>query len=97
MFLDTPALVEAQTVVRGATSCGAWISEADPEIRNINRTWVVGFLSGLASGTETNVLQGTDNPSIFLWMDNYCRKEPLSRTSAGARALYFELKKQKGL
>ena len=32
---------------------------------------------------------------IFLWMDNYCRANPLSNADTGAKVLYKELMEMK--
>lgn len=59
--------------------------------------WLVGFLSGIAVAKNSDFIKGTDGESILLWMDNYCRSNPLKGISDGGGALFYELKKQKGL
>ncbi len=85
--------------VRGSRSCGDWVSTRP--VRSIEtiavETWLVGYLSGLAIGTNKDFIKGTDNPSIFLWVDNYCRANPLKSLGDAGTDLYFELIKQKKL
>lgn len=87
----------AKTIeVRGIRSCGEWVN--DKEILAFgNQTWLIGYLSGLAVGTKKQLLSGTDNQSIYLWVENYCRANPLRSLSDAGNALYFELVKQKNL
>jgi len=88
---------KAQTV-RGSRSCGSWVSErALGSIDLAIETWLLGYLSGLAVGTGKDFIKGTDNPSIFLWVDNYCRANPLKSLHEAGLNLHFELIKQKKL
>lgn len=59
--------------------------------------WLVGYLTGLAMAFEKDILKGTDNPSVFAWMDNRCKANPLSNLSTEGGALFFELVRQKKL
>ena len=83
----------------GVCSCGAWVKDRqEKQIFTItHQRWLVGYLSGLARASNKNILKGTDNDSFYLWMDNYCQKNPLKDISDGAEDLSFELIKQKNL
>lgn len=83
--------------IRGTRSCGEWLTDSPSGLGSGNRSALIGFLVGLAVGTDKDFLKGTDNPSIFLWMDNYCRSNPLKHTIQGGDALYRELVREKGL
>jgi hypothetical protein len=84
--------------IRGASSCGDWVQEQNKNSDwNTNHTWLIGYLTGIAIGTNKDFLKGTDNPSIYLWMDNYCRQNPLKDMADGGLDLFFELKKQKNI
>ena len=87
---------QAQTY-RGAPSCGSWISEKVVVIRAGNERWLVGFLSGLAAVSNKDFIKGTDNESIFLWVDNYCQANPLKDVFDAGIMLATELIKQKKL
>lgn len=77
----------------GDRSCGQWSSRKEnPYLKMVVHSWLMGFMSGLAVGTDEDVIAGTDGESIDLWMDNYCHKHPLERLSMDASLLYFELK-----
>ena len=92
--------------IQGATSCGRWVEyeakgNQNTEI-NFSRTWVVGYLSGLASASQKEFWGGgqsgvnnLDTASVFLWIDNYCRANPLKDIDDAAMALFFERIKNK--
>lgn len=82
--------------VRGATSCGDWVQERQLKGSTTRQTWVVGYLSGLAVGSEVDFIGKKDNPSLFLWIDNYCRANPLKDIDDAANELALELIKSKG-
>ena len=78
--------------------CGKWISEDDDNASHFAyEAWLFGYLSGVAYAVNKDILKDTDRPSIELWMDNYCKANPLNKVYQGANDLYFELVKQKGL
>jgi hypothetical protein len=83
--------------IRGAPSCGAWTE--DRPMRNLSslvqQSWLLGFLSALAMETQKDFIAGTDNPSLFLWMDNFCGANPLKDVADGGYQLYTELARQK--
>lgn len=80
--------VEAVTV-RGVRSCGVWVKDRDISDKN----WLLGFLSGLAFMSDVDILKGVDNESIYLWMDKYCRANPLKDIADGSETLFEELKR----
>ena len=82
----------------GDSDCGEWVSESKSNASM--RTWLAGFMTGLGAMHE---LRGnTDNPlskinsaqQMFLWMDNFCQKNPLKTVSVGGVDLFFELIKK---
>ena len=83
---------------RQAPSCGEWIShrEKSDTLALVNTSWLLGYLSGLAVSRGKDFLSGTDNVSIYKWMDNYCRTNPLRDLSNGGNALAAELARKKG-
>src|SRR5437879_4113822 len=82
--------------VRGSRSCGIWVKDREDGRRTgrmsgstLNNTWLVGYLSGLAFGAGKEFwgkanANNLDNESVFLWMDNYCRANPLKDIDDGA-------------
>jgi hypothetical protein len=84
----------------GDRSCGKWIADrpsnpSDQSIGRLSNTgWLVGFMSGAASASGRDILERTDGQSIVLWMDNWCRANPLEYVADGAMVLFVELEKQ---
>ena len=92
------AAPSAQAVeTRGARSCGIWISDKANVQAVTNEAWLVGFLTGMAVNSGKDILKGTDNVSIILWVDNYCRANPLQNLTRAGDTLFEELVKQKRL
>ena len=91
VIIFTP--VQAQIATMGARSCGQWVAaskENSAEMLNV-RSWLAGYMSGLAIGSARNILNGVDPEFIYLWMDDYCSENPSSNTAAGGTDLFFEL------
>lgn len=103
LALGTAAAVNAQAAtVMGMRSCGKWIearSENTPSRKGwaslAAEAWLVGYMSGLADGLSIDFLKGTDGSSLYLWVDNYCRSNPLKDTADAGYELAKELIKQK--
>ncbi|MEK7876864.1 MAG: hypothetical protein AAB325_11795 [Pseudomonadota bacterium] len=90
--------LEGGVAARQAPSCGEWVShrEKSDTLALGNTSWLLGYLSGLAAGRGKDFLAGTDNGSIYKWMDNYCRTNPLRDVSSGGIALAAELTRKMG-
>ena len=81
----------------GAISCGEWVASQANTASIAQQYWLSGFLSGMAAGTQEDVLYGVSGESLTLWVDNYCQANPLENTFSAGILLFMELKKQKGL
>lgn len=89
-----------QIVVQGAPSCGRWVQDHNAAERRwealADEAWLVGYLSGLSVGRqqdfwgETKSQGPIDNPSVFLWVTNYCNAHPLDYGDDAAKQLYKE-------
>lgn len=102
LLLLMSAVVSSQGVmIRGANSCGMWIEQrAQDTTSRLTRAvvlqgWIVGYLSGLASESGKNFwgypnINSLDNESVFLWIDNYCRANPLKHIDDAGDALFRE-------
>jgi hypothetical protein len=89
LFSSTAAAV----ITMARPSCGQWVKERTPDGRTAQsyRFWLLGYVSGMAVSSGTDALRDTDNASIELWMDNYCRANPLKSVDEGGAALFNEL------
>jgi len=88
----TPAQSETVTI-KGSRSCGTWIQDRKINDAIDSETWVIGYLSGIAVSYNKDILRNSDNSSLYLWIDNYCQKNPLNRISHAAKELANELAK----
>lgn len=87
--------------VRGSRSCGEWMEahqSSEPSVAsNATENWLIGYLSGLAVGKRKDFIVGTDNASLFLWVTDYCRANPLDYLDDAGVRLSAELARRKGL
>lgn len=79
----------------GKPDCGQWIK--DNSLRD--KSWLLGFLSGLNSDPPNqkhdflNELNSAEQ--AYLYIDDYCRTNPLNNVSQGAFKLYIDLIKKR--
>jgi hypothetical protein len=80
----------------GDVDCGVWLNKK----RMPDRAWVLGYLSGLntmheLNGNSNNPLSKVNSAEqIYVWMDNYCQKNPLNTVGDGGFQLFIELMKK---
>ncbi len=93
--LAQPVLGVAQGVtIFGRPDCGVWLSKQ----RETDKAWLLGYVSGI-SMSEMGRLSGQSDPlgkissaeQIYIWMNNYCQKNPLKNVGDGVFSLYLEL------
>jgi hypothetical protein len=93
-FILSGVVFDATAVgAMGKYDCGEWFTSA------LARYWLGGYLSGL---NAANLYPGKDpldklnsSDQMILWMDNYCKANPLRSVGEGANALYLELARTK--
>jgi hypothetical protein len=86
--------VQAAFVVLGvgADSCATWTKNSkNGFLREAQIWWVEGFMSGLAQGTERDLLRNIDKDALQSWMDSYCVKHPLDRVLDAMVPLWLDL------
>ena len=86
----------------GEPDCGEWVKQQNAT----HKAWLLGFLTGLsamdaadrAAAHQTVKHDALDHlnsaDQAFVWMDNYCRANPLQGVAKGATQLYIELKRE---
>lgn len=94
VFACNTAIAQTKPTQFGNFDCGKWVNAPDL----ISKAWLAGYVSGINYATATNTTDPLGKVSsidqIFLWMDNYCRSNPLKSVQNGAAALYSELEKR---
>lgn len=76
----------------GNISCGSWTKNKSST--SPHEAWLFGYLSGIAWGKRNDFLKETDAESIILWVDNYCKINPLKKVGDAAGILVEELTKK---
>jgi len=83
----------SQVTMFGNSDCGQWVANSKSDFAM--KTWLLGFMSGLSSGIsdpKNDPLKKINSAEqIYLWMDNYCTKNPLRTVSSGGNNLFLEL------
>jgi hypothetical protein len=81
-------------------SCGAWVKSAGNEaVRAQYYSWFRGFVSGYNFGNSDNQVplnaMPTNEQTIYLYIDKYCRENPLNPFVSAAFRLVEDLRKNK--
>jgi hypothetical protein len=92
-FLFLGAGPSEAVILKGSRDCGEWIASRKPESRNLHpETWLVGFLSGIAIARNVEFWQNATpitSDQAYLWIDKWCRENPLTHISEGAVELFY--------
>ncbi|MDD5176247.1 MAG: hypothetical protein PHQ05_07500 [Sterolibacterium sp.] len=95
----------AAAEARGSRSCHKWaeernLAEGFKEMNKvpvlISKSWFLGYLAGRQAKARQDFLGATDNESIYLWLDKYCREHPQENLASAGEALEHELIPGKG-
>jgi hypothetical protein len=82
------------------SSCGAWIKSSGEgnearSTRQIYEFWFNGFVSGYNFGNPENQVRRMPTPeTLFLYIDKFCRENPLSVFTAAAFRLVEETREK---
>lgn len=101
MGLSQPAFPQAKrfATVLGAIddSCADWVTARDGKNAQAYEFWLMGYMSGrnMSNDHSNDFLRGIKANSLELWMDKYCRENPLKTIPEGAFQLIEELTRKK--
>jgi hypothetical protein len=81
--------------VEGPVDCGLWVKARKHEGAAIAfEDYLVGLMNGLALGSYIDFWHAGGIPvsqeQVFLWMDKYCERLPLSNITVGSTELMNE-------
>lgn len=80
--------------IEGRVDCAKWLKgRVEPIGAVIVQAYLIGTLNGIAFGERIDFWRmrgGISQDQAVLWMDNYCRANPLSTVMRGAAALFDE-------
>ena len=77
---------------RGGETCGQWVdarNDAGSVTASLYQNWLDGFVS--AAVWYGGPIESMHGAAFYVWMDNFCQKNPLIGLNHGARALVKEL------
>ena len=93
VLLSQPA-VSQEVAIFGGSDCGQWVANSKSNFSL--KAWLLGYISGLNAGLGSprndRLVKINSAEQIFLWMDNFCQKNPLKTVQEGGNALYSELR-----
>jgi hypothetical protein len=83
----------------GIVDCGSWLKQRSENQSGYSEVWVNGFLTAgsifRSKELQKDLLKNIkSNDQVFIWIDNYCQKDPLSDTALAALELLYELSKK---
>jgi hypothetical protein len=100
IFFATLMLISQQSFAQGIvifgsdTTCADWIEARTSKRADILEGWTMGTLNGLALGYGLEFWRspkGRIEPNqAYLWLDNWCRQNPLSVAVTGIVRLFDE-------
>ena len=82
----------AAVTMIGIYDCGEWFN---PQKRSFAKTWLNGYLSGLSSAQPLGqdvLKKSTSTDQIYLYIDNYCKANPLKNLAHAGNELFLEMK-----
>lgn len=81
----------------GNFDCGQWVtSKNEPR-----KAWLLGFMTGMSLSTHFSnpsfgdwLGKANSADQMFVFVDNFCQKNPLNKIESAAVELYLELRKK---
>lgn len=85
----------------GSISCGEYIQ--NKVSHELAKTWVAGFVTGMnairsdevSDDISVDVMDGADIDAMTLWLDNYCRANPLHKLAQATIVMVEEVERMK--
>jgi hypothetical protein len=95
-FLFRTSDVGAVTMLgAGNLSCGSWIAQRDEMVRQLNISWVLGYLSGMNLMADKDFLKSYEVNGITEAINKYCRENPLNNITDAATDTAIQMRKMK--
>jgi hypothetical protein len=93
LLMSLPAGAQDQGIWITGVNCGDWVQQRTARASD-GEWYLVGLIDGIALGTHTEIWRAggirITGEQVFLWMDKYCRENPLSTVITGAFRLHEE-------
>ena len=97
--LARPTAAQNGLLLPGFDDCGTWIERRtgnDVRLRQLSERSVVAGLTGMSLASRpimdfwSSEKGKLTTSQVFLWMDNYCRKNPLKSVLDGVMKLFWQ-------
>ena len=93
VLIFTSLVADAQVTIVGTIDCGSWVSSRKSN-NQLMQEWLLGFINGISLGANMELWdangQTITHQQMYLWMDNYCTKNPLNSVVQGSVELMNE-------
>ena len=93
-FLASPVHAQTGVYASGTADCGLWAKARSEKSAELLEHYILGILDGMALTRQVEFWRADGAPisreSVYLWMDGYCRENPLNVIITGAFVLYKE-------
>ena len=79
--------------IEGIADCGVWVQSRTARLSQSLEHYLVGLLNGMVMGSGLNFWRSggpVSREQVYLWMDNFCRNQPLNNLIGGAVRLVNE-------
>lgn len=87
--------VAVKTLDYDHLDCGKWIDSRSSNRAQLYEYNILGFINGYAVGTRLNIWGSEEKPisdkQVYLWLDKYCRKNPMMTPYQGVNELFLEI------
>ena len=89
MFALSAAATNAQGVQTAAIlDCGDWLDARKNAVSTTYEHYIIGLVDGLALGRAIDIWRPNNvrisRAQFYYWMDEYCKKNPLSNATTGS-------------
>ena len=94
IVLTTGQASAASIWMEGTVDCGMWVAARTSHRAEMVESFALGQISGMAFGAGIEVWQANGSKmsreQFYLWLDKYCRDNPLKDVLIGTIALFNE-------
>jgi len=97
MLAGTEVYAQTMTYGQGKSSCGEYVAASETSRMGKQQRispyidWIAGYATLASIQNGIDYFKGTDAKSIQLWLENYCRANPLENFTDAAVQMMKEL------
>ena len=93
-LIATPISAQRGFYLETTVDCGQWIKARRLDLADVWEAYLLALLDGMVLGSGIEFWKTRGIPltrdQVYLWMDNYCGRSPLSNLIVGADELMAE-------